>query len=65
MTQKTIELNIWSRSSSKKIFKNSVPTAKKTQLFTITNNNWLTLFKKLIAVYSENRTKQLRKVKSC
>jgi hypothetical protein len=38
------------------IFKNSVNTAKKTQ-FTITNINWLMLFKEIIVVYSENRTK--------
>jgi hypothetical protein len=38
------------------IFKNSVRTAKKTQLFTITKINWLTLFKKIIAVYIENHT---------
>jgi hypothetical protein len=39
------------------IFKNSVRTAKKTQLFTITKINWLTLFKEIITVYSENYTK--------
>jgi hypothetical protein len=33
------------------IFKNSVRTAKKTQLFTITKINWLTLFKEIIPVY--------------
>jgi hypothetical protein len=36
------------------IFKNSVRTAKKTLHFTITNINWLTLFKEIIVVYSEN-----------
>jgi hypothetical protein len=36
------------------VFKNSVRTAKKTQLFTIIKINWLTLFKEIIAVYSEN-----------
>jgi hypothetical protein len=41
------------------IFKNSVRTAKKTQLFTITKINWLTLFKEIIAVYSENHTKPI------
>jgi hypothetical protein len=41
------------------IFKNSVRTAKKTQLFTITKINWLTLFKEIIAVYSENNTKHI------
>jgi hypothetical protein len=32
------------------IFNNSVLTAKKTQLFTITDIKWLTLFKEIIAV---------------
>jgi hypothetical protein len=31
-----------------------VRTAKKTLLFTITKINWLTLFKEIIAVYSES-----------
>jgi hypothetical protein len=35
---------------------NSVRTAKKTQHFTVTKINRLTLFKEIIAVYSENRT---------
>jgi hypothetical protein len=35
-------------------FKDSARTAKKTQLFTITKINWLTLFKKMIAYYIEN-----------
>jgi hypothetical protein len=39
------------------IFKNSVLTAKKTPHFTITKINWLTLFKEIIAVYTENHTK--------
>jgi hypothetical protein len=39
------------------IFKNSVRTTKKTLHFTITKINWLTLFKEIIAVYSENLTK--------
>jgi hypothetical protein len=33
---------------------NSVRTAKKTTHFTVTKINWLTLFKEIIAVYSEN-----------
>jgi hypothetical protein len=37
--------------------KNSVRTTKKTQHFTITKINWLTLFKEIIAVYSEKHTK--------
>jgi hypothetical protein len=41
------------------IFKNSVRTAKKTQHVTITKINWLTLFKEIIAVYSENNTKHI------
>jgi hypothetical protein len=41
------------------LFKNSVRTAKKTQHFTITKINWLTLFKEIIAVYCENRTKHI------
>jgi hypothetical protein len=39
------------------IITNSIRTAKKTPHFTITEINWLTLFKEVIAVYSENRTK--------
>jgi hypothetical protein len=39
------------------IFNNSVRTAKKTLHFTITKIYWLTLFKEIIAVYSENHTK--------
>jgi hypothetical protein len=41
----------------KLVFKNSVRTAKKTQHFTISKINWLTLFKEMIAVYTENQTK--------
>jgi hypothetical protein len=40
-------------------FKHSVRTAKKTQHFTITKINWLTLFKEIIAVYTENHTKHI------
>jgi hypothetical protein len=36
------------------LFKNSVRTSKRTQHFTITKLNWLTLFKEINAVYSEN-----------
>jgi hypothetical protein len=43
------------------IFKNPAPASKKTQLFTITKINWLTLFKEIIAVYTENRTKPINK----
>jgi hypothetical protein len=40
--------------------KNSARTAKKTQHFTITKINWLTLFKEIIAVYTENHRKPLQ-----
>jgi hypothetical protein len=43
----------------KTIFKNSVRTTKKTQLFTITSISWLKLFKEIIAVYNENHTKSI------
>jgi hypothetical protein len=36
---------------------NTVRTAKKTQPFTVTQIKRLTLFKEIIAVYSENHTK--------
>jgi hypothetical protein len=39
------------------IVKNSARTAKKTQHFTITKINWLTLFMEIITVYCENHTK--------
>jgi hypothetical protein len=41
------------------LFKNSVRTSKRTQHFTITKINWLTLFKEIIAVYSENHMKPI------
>jgi hypothetical protein len=41
------------------LFKNSVRTSKKTQHFTITKINWVTLFKEILAVYSENHTKHI------
>jgi hypothetical protein len=53
------QLNLWSPKFIHIMFKNSVRTAKKTQLFTITKINWLTLFKEIIAVYSENHTKPM------
>jgi hypothetical protein len=37
----------------------SVGTAKKTQHLTITKINWLTLFKEIIAVYTENHTRPI------
>jgi hypothetical protein len=39
-----------------------IRTAKKTQHFTITKINWLTLFKEIIAVYSENHMKPINTV---
>jgi hypothetical protein len=42
------------------LFKNSVRTSKRTPHFTITTINWLTLFKEVIAVYSENRTDPIK-----
>jgi hypothetical protein len=39
------------------IYKNSVRTSKRTPHFTITEINWVMLFKEIIAVYSENYTK--------
>jgi hypothetical protein len=41
------------------IFDNPARTAKKTPHFTVTKINRLTLFKEVIAVYSENRTKPI------
>jgi hypothetical protein len=41
------------------LFKNSARTAKKTPHFTVTKINWLTLFKEIIAVYSNNHTKPI------
>jgi hypothetical protein len=41
------------------LFKNPVHTSKRTPHFTITKLNWLTLFKEIIAVYSENHTKAI------
>lgn len=36
------------------IFKDSVPTSKKTQSTSITDFSWLMLFSETIAIYSEN-----------
>jgi hypothetical protein len=41
------------------LVKNSVLTSKRTQHFTITKIKWLTLFKEIIAVYSENHAKPI------
>jgi hypothetical protein len=43
------------------VIKYSVLTAKKTQFFTVTEINRLTLFKEMIAVYSEIHTKPTNK----
>jgi hypothetical protein len=40
---------------------NSVRTAEKTQIFTVTKINWLTPFKEIIAVYCEDHTKPIEK----
>jgi hypothetical protein len=42
------------------IFKNSVRTTKRTQYATITNINLLTLFKEIIAVYTDNLIETLK-----
>jgi hypothetical protein len=42
-----------------KIFTDSVHTAKKTPHFTVTKISWLTLFKEIIADYSENHLKHM------
>jgi len=44
------------------LFKNSVRTSKRTPHFTITEINWLTLFRKIIAVYSENYVKPIKTI---
>jgi hypothetical protein len=41
------------------MFKNPFLTSKKTQHVSIKKINWLMLFKLIIAVYSENRTKPI------
>jgi hypothetical protein len=41
------------------VFHNSVPTAKKTQCFSITKIKWLMLIKEIILVYTGNHTKGL------
>jgi hypothetical protein len=38
------------------LFKNSVRTSKRTPHFTITKINWLTLFKEIITLNTENHT---------
>jgi hypothetical protein len=41
------------------LFKNPVRTSKRTPHFTITQINWLMLFKEIIDVYSENRAEPI------
>jgi hypothetical protein len=41
------------------LFKYPVRTSKRTPHFTITKINWLTLFKEIITVYSENHAKPI------
>jgi hypothetical protein len=41
------------------LFENSVCTSKRTPHFTVTEINWLMLFKEIIAVYIENHTKPI------
>jgi hypothetical protein len=41
-------------------FKNSVCTTKKTLHYTITNIDWLMLFKEIIGFCSENRKKEIQ-----
>jgi hypothetical protein len=45
------------------LFKNSVRTSKRTPHFTITDINWLSLFKEIIAVYSENHIEHIPSAK--
>jgi hypothetical protein len=52
-------INTFKQKLIQTIFKNSVHTAKKTQHFTMTKINWLTLFKEIITVCTENRTKPI------
>jgi hypothetical protein len=45
-------------------FKNSVRTSKRTAYFTITKINWLTLFKEIIAAYTDNHTRPINRERS-
>jgi hypothetical protein len=42
------------------LFKNSVRTSKRTPYLTITEINWLTLFKEIIDVYGENHAEPIK-----
>jgi hypothetical protein len=41
------------------LFKNPVRTSKRTPHFTVTKINWLTVFKEIITVYSNNHAKPI------
>jgi hypothetical protein len=43
------------------LFKNSVRTSKRTPHFTVTKIDWLTLFKEIIAVYTKNNIKPIKR----
>jgi hypothetical protein len=43
------------------IYKSPVLTSKETQHLSITKIDWLTVFKDIIAVYSENHTKRIKR----
>jgi hypothetical protein len=43
------------------LFKNPVRTSKRTPHFTITKINWLTLFKQIIAFYTDNLTEPINR----
>jgi hypothetical protein len=55
-SSRSVVLNYLKPKLAEILFKNSVRTSKKTQHFTITKINWLTLFKEIIAVYTEKYT---------
>jgi len=46
------------------LFKNPVRTSKRTPHFTITNIKWLTLFKEINAVYTENHTEHTNTIQT-
>jgi hypothetical protein len=47
------------------LFKNPVRTSKRTPHFTVTKINWLTLFKEIIAVYSQNHKVPVSRTTLC
>jgi hypothetical protein len=58
-------LTFWNTKLVEIILKNSVRTAKKTQNFTVPGMNWITLFKEVIAVYSENHVEPMNTSELC